>query len=75
MDHNCDCDNIIPSIIQEEPPTKKKEPFAFHTEKRNGVAWLSKTRNNCTKFHIIYVEEASQIFMLDSRMQESMRTS
>lgn len=72
MDHNCICDNIIPSIIQDEPPTKKKEPFAFHKEKRNCVAWLSKTRSNCIKFHIIYAEAASQFFMVDSKMQDSM---
>lgn len=44
MDHNYDCDNIVPSIIQNEPLTMKKEPFAFHMEKRSDVARLSKTR-------------------------------
>lgn len=29
MDPNCNCANIIQSIIEDEPPTKKKEPFAF----------------------------------------------
>lgn len=73
MDRNCDCDNIIASIIQDERHTKKKEPFAFSKRKRNDVAWLNKTRNNCIKFHIIYAEEASQFFIVDSKMQESMQ--
>lgn len=73
MDRHCDRDNIIPSIIQDEPPRKKKEPFAFHKENRNYVAWLSKTRNNCMKFLIIYAEETSQFFMVDSKMQDSMQ--
>lgn len=65
MDRNYDCDSIIPSIIEDEPPTKKKDPFAFH-EKRKAISWVSKTVNNCIKFHIIYAEKTSQFLMVDS---------
>lgn len=43
----------------------KKEPFAFHKEKWNAISWISKTVDNCIKFHIIYAEKSSQFVIVD----------
>lgn len=52
-------------------PQMKKEPFAFHEEKRNAVSRVSKTVVNCKKFHIIYAEKMSQFLMVDSTMKHN----